>query len=146
MSKEINEAQYVAFLLELRELTRKHGIAIDGCGCCDSPFLWKPDVIDDRAGYRIDDDGSGNLTWRSPEHARWRIDWPRVILPTHPVAPQPAALPELPTSLFRFNPAPHAAAAPHAPSPMVDGYTADQMHADGEACARAVIAALKGKQ
>lgn len=28
-----------AFLAELTILTRKHGIRIDGCGCCGSPFL-----------------------------------------------------------------------------------------------------------
>ena len=27
------------FLEELTELTKKHGIEICGCGCCDSPWL-----------------------------------------------------------------------------------------------------------
>ena len=30
---------YEDFLSELIVLTRKHGIKIDGCGCCGSPFL-----------------------------------------------------------------------------------------------------------
>lgn len=28
-----------AFLTELTALTKKHGIAIEGCGCCGSPSL-----------------------------------------------------------------------------------------------------------
>lgn len=27
------------FLAELSELSKKHGLYIDGCGCCDSPFM-----------------------------------------------------------------------------------------------------------
>lgn len=27
------------FIDELETLSRKHGITIDGCGCCDSPYL-----------------------------------------------------------------------------------------------------------
>lgn len=27
------------FLKELSELTKKHGFAIRGCGCCDSPWI-----------------------------------------------------------------------------------------------------------
>lgn len=28
-----------SFLKDLTKLTKKHGIAIGGCGCCESPFL-----------------------------------------------------------------------------------------------------------
>lgn len=34
------------FLEELAELTKKHGLAIGGCGCCGSPFIFK--TSDDR--------------------------------------------------------------------------------------------------
>ena len=27
------------FLEELTKLTKKHGVLISGCGCCDSPYL-----------------------------------------------------------------------------------------------------------
>lgn len=27
------------FLAELSELSKKHGLYIEGCGCCDSPFM-----------------------------------------------------------------------------------------------------------
>lgn len=29
------------FLKELTELTKKHGLAIGGCGCCGSPFIYE---------------------------------------------------------------------------------------------------------
>lgn len=29
-----------AFLNELSELSKKHGMFIGGCGCCDSPFIY----------------------------------------------------------------------------------------------------------
>lgn len=35
-----------AFLAELTELSRKHGIVIGGCGCCGSPWVYKKDVLD----------------------------------------------------------------------------------------------------
>lgn len=28
------------FLVELTKLTMKYGVAIGGCGCCGSPYLW----------------------------------------------------------------------------------------------------------
>lgn len=57
-------ARRQAFLLELRELTRKHGVAIGGCGCCGSPWLDEDvDVSDERAGYSED---SGELRWIAP--------------------------------------------------------------------------------
>jgi hypothetical protein len=31
-----------AFLRDLAELTNNYGIAIGGCGCCDSPYLYEP--------------------------------------------------------------------------------------------------------
>lgn len=33
------KAREEAFMLDLKELTVKHGVVIDGCGCCGSPFL-----------------------------------------------------------------------------------------------------------
>ncbi len=58
-----------AFLLALTELTKEHGVAIGGCGCCGSPWLDDDaDVSDDRAGYAYD----GNLLWVTPSD---RHDW-----------------------------------------------------------------------
>lgn len=31
--------KYNAFLQDLTELSRKHGVYVDGCGCCGSPSL-----------------------------------------------------------------------------------------------------------
>ena len=51
------------FLAELTELTKKHGIAIGGCGCCGSPWITSDvDVGDDQSGYCVDEYGD-NLTW-----------------------------------------------------------------------------------
>lgn len=48
----MNEATKNAFLVELRELTMKYGIAVAGCDCCDSPWLdEQADITDARAGY-----------------------------------------------------------------------------------------------
>lgn len=51
-----------AFLNELTALTRKHGIAIGGCGCCGSPWLAALPVADLVGEYEIR--GSGEqLAW-----------------------------------------------------------------------------------
>lgn len=34
------------FLSDLTELSRKHGIAIGGCGCCGSPWLYDDEGCD----------------------------------------------------------------------------------------------------
>jgi hypothetical protein len=35
----VTRDQAAAFIADLDELTRKHGIAVSACGCCDSPWL-----------------------------------------------------------------------------------------------------------
>lgn len=40
MSYPVSREKELQFLKELTELTQKHGIAIGGCGCCGSPFLY----------------------------------------------------------------------------------------------------------
>jgi len=52
----MNEEQKNAFLLELALLTEKYGIAIGGCGCCDSPYLY---TVEGKGSYNDDD----QLTW-----------------------------------------------------------------------------------
>lgn len=45
------EKKLKAFLDDLAEVCNKHGLAIDGCGCCGSPY-----TIDVQRGhYAIDD-------------------------------------------------------------------------------------------
>ena len=42
MERKADNTQGInAFLNELTELTTRHGIEIDACGCCNSPYLWK---------------------------------------------------------------------------------------------------------
>jgi len=63
LSKEAKEA----FLEELNQLTRKHGIHIWGCGCCGGPALVglteKETSPDHR--YRFDDaeESDGHIEW-----------------------------------------------------------------------------------
>jgi len=78
MSEEERRKQ---FLLELRELTMKHGISIGGCGCCGSPYLdTDVDVSDSRAGYVY---GNGSeLEWLAPSDGNWwEINSEDVVLP-----------------------------------------------------------------
>ena len=59
-----------AFLSELSELTRRHKITIDGCGCCTSPFLSSLEDDEDSAEYKyfVDED-NGYLSW--DDHCPW---------------------------------------------------------------------------
>lgn len=71
-----SKEQVVAFLTELAELSRRHGIEIGGCGCCGSPFLREIDEAERGGGYEAEgkDDLShperfscDNLAWVGPE-------------------------------------------------------------------------------
>ena len=61
--REMLSAKRRAFVLELRDLTMRHGVAVGGCGCCESPFLLDVDTSDERAGYGIASRTGGQLTW-----------------------------------------------------------------------------------
>lgn len=63
--------QYDEFLLALRELTLKYGVAIDGCGCCSSPYLADVDVTDPRSGYALTLP-DGGIRWICPSE---KYDW-----------------------------------------------------------------------
>lgn len=69
----IDQAAREAFVLELRALTLKHGIAIEGCGCCGSPYLTRDvPVTDPRSGYAISA-RSEHLAWVDPSRdINWR--------------------------------------------------------------------------
>jgi hypothetical protein len=47
------------FLKELTELTKKHNIKVEGCGCCGSPM-----IIDTKSG----DDLGDNLDFRANKY------------------------------------------------------------------------------
>ncbi len=62
------------FLEELTALSRKHGIKIDGCGCCGSPYLSDLDDEDKHpkakyvTGKRCDE---GRILWTWPGCYEW---------------------------------------------------------------------------
>jgi len=60
------------FLIELEALTRKHHMAIGGCGCCGSPRIQKIEEgeLDSRAGYGTN--GTSEILWISPTD---EYDW-----------------------------------------------------------------------
>lgn len=63
---ELNDQTVSAFLKDLTELTKKHGIEICGCGCCGSPWLA---VLDKRTqasedySYKCESDNFEVLTF-----------------------------------------------------------------------------------
>lgn len=59
-----------AFLRELSELSRKYGIAIDGCGCCGSPWLYDADGEDfSKQVYSVREKNSDYLEFKEPNEA-----------------------------------------------------------------------------
>lgn len=74
----MNERQK-AFVLELTELTKRHGIAIGGCGCCGSPYLVDCSKEFPEAGYAVTKDGD-DITWVSPDNeSRWKDSHTRIV-------------------------------------------------------------------
>ena len=60
----VTEHKVEAFLRELTKLSRKHGIVIGGCGCCESPYIVSmPDAPDAMYRFKRWGNGDGNLTW-----------------------------------------------------------------------------------
>ena len=53
------------FLKELTELTKKYGIAIEGCGCCSSPYLIKKPKAQLDGKYVITESPDYNVRWLS---------------------------------------------------------------------------------
>lgn len=58
------------FMVGLETLTRKTGIEIGGCGCCNSPFLAEAEITSEESGYSCQD--SGDITWVDPSD---KFDW-----------------------------------------------------------------------
>lgn len=59
------EAATPAFLEELTELTRKHGIVLWGCGCCASPTFYPLD----------DEEAAGRYVFADPLGDRADLEW-----------------------------------------------------------------------
>lgn len=78
--------QKAAFLRDLTEITRKHGIAIDGCGCCGSPYLIEADTSDARSGYG--ETPPDQVKWIAPSNGYdWRQHSSLIVQPKQPEGP-----------------------------------------------------------
>lgn len=65
---DFDAEKFKAFILELNELTRKHGYIIGGCGECGSPWVVEaeaPDLVEG-AGYGFQQAPTDHLTWICP--------------------------------------------------------------------------------
>ena len=71
MSNRVSRERVDAFLTELTELSKKHGIVIDGCGCCSSPYVRDEDKLNS-FGYGID---STSHTKEEPVSFSYGIIW-----------------------------------------------------------------------
>ena len=55
--KNIDKEELHAFLVGLTQLTRKHGIVIHGCGCCNSPSLHALNKDEQTCYYHYQEEG-----------------------------------------------------------------------------------------
>jgi len=62
-----------AFLMDLEDISRKHGIIIEGCGCCGSPGLALMEHHGPDCGYGTD--GKREIVWLHPEF--FKEDFPK---------------------------------------------------------------------
>lgn len=61
--------QVECFLADLAIVTLKHGIAVEGCGCCESPFLWDLEEGNGIPVTPVGEEGppSGQLSWQGKD-------------------------------------------------------------------------------
>lgn len=55
--RKIDREKIDAFLVDLTQLTKKYGIVIHGCGCCDSPSLHAIEDDQQDCSYQYQDEG-----------------------------------------------------------------------------------------
>ena len=60
--KKLTTEKVKEFLRDLNKVSRKHKVAIMGCGCCGSPFLCHMEKTDGR--YEVNDVDSDHLRWK----------------------------------------------------------------------------------
>jgi len=54
------------FLIDLAILSQKHGVKIEGCGCCGSPALVQIKLEETKGHYEVNEKNE-NLTWSIKE-------------------------------------------------------------------------------
>ena len=54
--------KFDAFLADLAAITKRHGVEIAGCGCCDSPYLTEAGPVGVGAHYKCSEYG-GNVAF-----------------------------------------------------------------------------------
>ena len=66
----MEQKKLMLFLSELSELSRKHGLYIDACGCCNGPWVLEKDRREGEpyppGRYTADEDGD-LLTWEGDD-------------------------------------------------------------------------------
>lgn len=68
-AQKISKERRDAFLKELTDLTHKHGIAVAGCGCCDSPYLYVVgDSEQEKTAVYWAEKGNGQIGLRDAEY------------------------------------------------------------------------------
>ena len=63
--------EYDLFLVELTKLTKEYGYKVEGCGCCDSPFLVSFDAHP--SGFYSCGANGGLVEWNEPLVVRCSI-------------------------------------------------------------------------
>ena len=86
-----------AFIAALEELTRKTGLKVQSCSCCDSPWLVTLSRKERGKKYGYQYDFKGYQHMETPEIVCERLSWDTPPLPEP--EPVPEVIPEMPAPI-----------------------------------------------